>query len=447
MQDLKDWQRERLYNPVMAALRNHRVAVCGGCTGSGKSYIGAHLLAEMAPANAVYVCPKITHTSISRLVPAGTAVINIEMLRTGNTPYLTRHGDQFIWDPEIELIIFDEAHQCRGTDKPTLNSTVLCATKQLVKRSGVITQHEIPTVLMTATLAESPLHLRQIGKRLGLFHPSQVGAWIQQHGCRVRQIRTARGVRSFYEFPPPPGNKKYLERLINELYPKFGGFVTPDDIPSFPESELHAELFDIDPKDLRAIQSLYEEIKLKHTTSFEVLPKRLYGRQLAELSKVEVFASLAESAVEEGNSAVIFVNFTNTRVELGRRLDKHNPCMIYGEQNDRSSQLQRFMDEQTRIAIVMIQAGGTGLDELSDAHRPGARPRVSFISPCDSSTQFLQCVGRLVRMNTVHKVFQTIVLAANTVEERVKRNLDNKLSNLSTLTDMDLLYEGEIHET
>lgn len=449
MKPLKDWQHTRLYDPVKASLLSNKVAICGGCTGSGKSYIGAHLLAELQPKNPVFVCPKITHTSISNLVPKGTVVINIEKLRTGNTPYARRLGQQFIWNHDIDMVIIDEAHQCRGSkDKVTLNCTLAQATRQRILRNKVPHTVEIPLVLMTATLAESPLHLRHLGGRIGLHKDTNVGAWLMQHGCFLREIhkkyKNKQGQEKirkqfFYDFPKYPASVPHLQKLLNELYPKYGGFITTDEIPGFPESELRAELYDINPKDVKGIREAYEEIQAKHDHASEVVVLRLHARQMAELSKVEVFATLVENAIEEGSSAVVFLNFIATREALAKRLEKHNPCMIYGLQNDRDTQKYRFMTDQTHVAIVMAKAGGTGLDELSDAHIPFARPRVSFISPMDSATEFLQCCGRLIRMNTVHKVFQTIVLAAGTEEEEVKKNLDNKLSNLNTLTDEDLL--------
>ena len=41
---LKDWQKIKLFDPCLAALRQENVALCAGATGSGKSCIAMELI-------------------------------------------------------------------------------------------------------------------------------------------------------------------------------------------------------------------------------------------------------------------------------------------------------------------------------------------------------------------------------------------------------------------
>jgi len=447
---LKDWQKIKLFDPCLAALRQENVALCAGATGSGKSCIAMELI-KAVEKPALYVAPKSTITAMRRTADLWGAplldVVNIEKLRTGNTPYATKHGSQYVWnlDPEKHMLVIDEAHCVRGGDKGTLNSALLKATNQLVKTDGRISQYTLPTLLMSATMAESPLHLRDaIGYRLG-FHNlgSHANAWLKTMGCYVRELKTIRGTRYFYEFPKGTSEqskevvKAHLERLSRLMYPRFGAFLAHKDIPGFPEAEIIVDLYDIDPKDVKVVQAAYDELAMKEGSA-EALTARLFARERAELCKLGIFRSMTENMVAEGNNVIVFVNFLPTFHKLRSMLKGYNPAVIYGNQKEnRDEEMRRFNNDETNVIIVMIQAGGVGV-ELHDGIS-GTNPRVALVSPNDSATLFVQALGRPVRLTTRQKVRLYIILAAKTAEEKVYKNLKNKLDNLTTLNDEDLI--------
>ena len=85
--------------------------------------------------------------------------------------------------------------------------------------------------------------------------------------------------------------------------------------------------------------------------------------------------------------------------------------------------------------VGMVQACGVALSLHDVKHE---RRRVSLISPGYSVSDIRQALGRIRRVGGTAAV-QKIVLAANSVEERVKRAYDRKGGNLDALVDGDLM--------
>ena len=75
-------------------------------------------------------------------------------------------------------------------------------------------------------------------------------------------------------------------------------------------------------------------------------------------------------------------------------------------------------------------AGGTGLS-LHDTQ--GKHPRVSLISPSFSAKNHLQVLGRIHRNGAKSDALQKILVAADSVEEKVMQSIDKKIKNLRAL--------------
>lgn len=437
-----DWQQRLLIDPCVEALqRPLKVAINAACCGAGKT-VCILATAQQANLNPMIICPKAVKSSWARhckamdIEPIG--IETIEKLRYGNTPYLKRLGKKFIWqlDPETSLIVFDESHKANGDG---LNGAILGATWQRVinKERKVITQ-QFPTLLASATLATDPLGLRYYtGYRLGLHKYTDATTWLRKNGCYVRTIRTARGERYFYEFPTGDAAKPHLEKLNAYFFPDFGVTLKQSEIPGFAEHNIFAESYDLDPKDLRSLKKIYDELQVKRSEAAGItFAEVLYDKMGAELLKAPLFIDLVNQHLAEGMSPIVMVNHRETHHAIARAFPE--AALIIGDQkpHERDNFVQDFLADKRRVCISTISAGGTGLD-LNDQH--GNFPRVMLVSPTYSSKDFLQAVGRHHRNNNKTPALTKVVLAARTIEDRIRKKLSGKLQNGAILTDTDFL--------
>jgi superfamily II DNA or RNA helicase len=180
------------------------------------------------------------------------------------------------------------------------------------------------------------------------------------------------------------------------------------------------------------LQSLKGKIKKDKSNA---LVKILRAHQKIELLKIPTFIELANDFMHQGFSVVIFVNFTQSLKTLAKLL--LTECVIHGEQTSeiRQMNIENFQKNKERLIICNIKAGGVGisLHDISGGHR-----RVALISPCWSSIDLTQALGRVHRANGKSKSLQRIIYTANTVEEKIAEKIQIKLKELNSINNGDL---------
>lgn len=424
---LHDWQlpsRDRL---VAIFQSGSLIALDGSSTGVGKTYVALDAVRTLGR-KALVVCPKAVITSWNR-VAAGMGcpevlldVINSEKLQRGATQWF--HDNQWHMPPG-SMLIYDEVQ--RGMAGPDTKTTEIVARTKLVK---------LPVLAMSATLADSPLKLRALGYLLGLhsFNKASFYRWCFENGCRRNRWN---GV----DFPKTEKNIRVMHAIHEKIKDRMTR-ITVDDAPGFPDCDTQAELYDLDTVDTERINELYRDLEVKRQkTHSNPMVDILFARQHAELCKVKLLHQLVLDTLDEGCSAVVFVNFRDTVKELKERLERqgHKVSVIQGvagerEQSAREKAILDFQSNQNHIALVTAAAGGSGLG-LHDVHH--ARPRRAFITPSYKSDEVRQVLGRIWRSGGT-KAIQTFVLAAGTVEEKVYEAIVKKLRNMDALNDGDL---------
>jgi superfamily II DNA or RNA helicase len=177
--------------------------------------------------------------------------------------------------------------------------------------------------------------------------------------------------------------------------------------------------------------------KIKKGDGESELVIQLRARQEIELIKVPLFVDMIEEAIEQGFSVAVFINFTETLNALATRLNTN--CVFDGKTPDkvRDKNVELFQVDDQRVILINVQSGGAGLS-LHDLN--GKYPRMSIISPTYSPVHMRQALGRIWRDDAKTKCVQRIVCVANTIEETVCRNVQQKLDNLDMLNDGDLQY-------
>lgn len=429
---LYDWQKPHT-DKLVEAMCRHGFAMDGSDTGTGKTVIALEVAHRIGRIPFV-VCPKSVIPSWVEMMrqfrpddPAYFAY-NYEKMRGGKTAFLPRKGKRLSWrlDPAVCMLIFDEVHRCKS-DK-SLNSRMLAQAKD----AG------IPVLMLSATACSDPTEMKSVGYILGMHQYRNYWSWCLQTGC-------SKGVFGGLKFSNSP---KVLKRLHDYIYPDRGSRIKIKDLPegTFPDNMVIPQGYHVD--DPSAFDQIYTEMaselgalaeRVEHDSDEESpLTIQLRARQKAELLKVPVFTELAEDALSQRNSVVIFVNFTATLEALASRLSTVAPtALIQGGQSsaDRADRVDAFQRDSAHVLICMTQAGGVGLN-LHDLL--GNRPRVSLISPGFSAIDLKQALGRIHRAGSKSPAIQKIVFAAGSVEMRVCRAVRRKLTNLDLINDDEL---------
>lgn len=218
MISLLPYQRPSAEN-LFRSLRAHGLGIDASDTGTGKTYISAWV-AYQAGFQVLVICPKTLipvwrRVLVEAEIPA-FRVVNYELLRAGSTRY--GYWDAKVWRwklPLKTLLIFDEAHCCKGKD--TLNARILRAAKAY------------PTLALSATLAESPIEMRAIGFLLGLHNWTNWYKWCLANGCW-------KGAFGGLQFKKKTSDQ-HLLRLHNAIFPEYGSRIRIADLgDAFPET-------------------------------------------------------------------------------------------------------------------------------------------------------------------------------------------------------------------
>lgn len=334
-----------------------------------------------------------------------------------------REVGNFYWQMPNDrvMLIFDEVHKAKAPD--TQNARMLIAARGF------------KTACLSATAGKSPLDFKGLGYILGLHQLYDFHEWKRHHGC-------VKGRWNEWRCNEPEREMKLLSDVI---YPNKGVRMRVADIPDFPETQIIAESYAIDTvgnynKMYHSLLARCRTLEKEGARYNEVLTQILRYRQAAELLKAPLLAELAVNAMETGHSAVIFVNYSETRETLAALLQTDS--MIYGTQKaqDRERIRLEFQADERRSVICQIDAGGLGLD-LHDIH--GNHPRMSFLCPTWVAVTLKQALGRIHRSGAKSKSIQRLVYAAGTIEERVCKKVNEYLNCIEALNDGDL-YEADI---
>jgi superfamily II DNA or RNA helicase len=402
-------------NTLVAALQKHHAAIDSSSTGCGKT-ICAVEVAKALGLTLFVVCPKAVIPAWEKEVKgqgSKGAVINYEKLRTGKR-YGRWDKKKWVWAlPPNTLIVFDEAHRTKNPSSQ--NCKIAIASKGY------------HVLLLSATMADDPTEMRAAGYLTGLFELPKFWNWCRAHGCSPNPW----GAMEFRR-----KNVAALEKIHAQIYPDRGSRLTVDDMQGH-----FAENFIVDSPldfgDQGEIEKLYSEMdteieRLKNemaddstNPAAQALVAQLRARQGVELLKVPTVIGMVDDALAEGRSVAVFVNFRETLDALRARITV--PCeVIQGDQNatERSDAIEKFQSNRVHVILCNTAAGGVGVS-LHDT--TGERPRTALISPSFDAKALVQALGRIHRAGGKTPAYQRILVAQNTIEEKVAKSAKEKI--------------------
>lgn len=485
---LRPWQHDPASH-LLGVLKKYGSAVDLSDTGVGKTYVACAVMAALQLPTLV-ICPKIAISMWHRVAAhfgEKISVTNYENIRTGKTLFGTwqhpkekeeeeeeilhcqccqqtvsfaagryrschchhagvhcvtikkqRHSyGNFNFDPAIRAVIFDEVHRCGGMR--SLNAELLIGAKR----------QQISALALSATAACNPLQMRALGYCFDLHTLTPAGGafgfyqWAARYGCR-RDVR----FQGFKWLVGEARQREVMREIRGRIIPSRGVRVRCADIPGFPESDIIAELYDLEENngidvlyaEMAAALSLVDAAAASDVNSNHPLTIILRARQRIELLKVPIAESLANDYLAKGYSVAIFANFRGTISELGRRLDTN--AIIDGSPAGvahRQKHIDRFQENAIRVILANSEAGGCSVS-LHDLR--GDSPRVGLVFPSFSAVTMRQVFGRLRRDGGRSRSHYRVLFAANTCECRIAAALRAKSNNLDSLNDADMMPEN-----
>jgi Mimiviridae putative ATP-dependent RNA helicase len=432
-------------NNLIRIIQNNNAAFDGSDTGTGKTYTAVATCAQLK-LKPIVVCPLAVMATWKKVCKIFDVkpffIVNYETLKFGK--YYDEKGkrkkckyikydkekNMYTWNylkNEKVIFIFDEVHRC--TNLTTYNGLLLISIKQTDK----------PVMILSATIADTPEKFKMFAYVLNFIDRDTV----KNHKINFEQYMNI--IEKWTERDDP------MIRIHNMLYPDRGTRMRISAIPDFPETQITALPYNIDKKkemdierEYQKISDLLQELKEKKAKDKgNILVAVLRAHQKIELLKIPIFIDLTNDFIAQGKSVVIFVNFTDTLKTLAKSLK--TDCLVWGGQTDTERQINlgNFQDNTERIMICNIKAGGVGISahDLSGRH-----PRVSLLSPCWSSVDLVQALGRIHRAGGKTKSLQRIIYTANTIEEKIADKLQIKLKDLNSINNGDLDLTNIIFE-
>lgn len=450
---LREYQREPA-EIMFESLQKFRFGFDASDMGTGKSYMGAAVAASLGFSPLV-ICPKAVCPAWRRVFDhfgIRGVVVNYEKLRKGNTIFGKWNGDSFDWTvPEYVLLMFDEAQCCGGLD--TKNSAMLISAKRQKR----------PVLMMSGTLAESPMKMMAAGFVLELHQQEDFYRWIQTKGyyqgkfgwdwnCGMRPGQLVRKNHETNKWDKIPEGQRELQGKQRMVMASIGKELmdrrqmvrlVKTEIPGFPECEITPQCIDFGSatadmnKVYREMEEEIAEIAKKSKKWDDARTAMLRARQMTEMMKVSVEADLIKQGVEQGYHVAVFLNFNDSIDAMAAKLK--TDCIVRGNDGseaDRQGVIDAFQNDDEPVIIVNSQCGGAGIG-LHDLH--GNFPRWALINPTFWAALFSQVTGRVWRDGAKTKAYQSVIFAAGTLEENVFERCYQKVGCIDALNDADLM--------
>ena len=423
-------------------------------TGTGKTYC-ASWIAKNYGSSVVVICPKSVQKNwFDTLKSFGIdnpIVMTFERLVRGNTDYYTYDMSVYLnrtnwWKslgitvnfPNNSLVILDEVHKCKG--QKSLSGECLVA----IKNAG----HKL--LMLSASAATNVTEMKAFGYATLLHSGYGFYDFCKDNGVAFNRFGLGTWDANLQKC------KEGMVRIHNTLFNTLGcaNRMNRKDFGNiFPDNQVIADGFDLGSNTAK-LQSVYNEMEYElmnlDESSMEYSEHQfaiiMKARRQSEILKVPAMVSWIEDMYDEGVSPVVFINFRETLEAIEKRLDSAKYSgkiakIVGGQtQKQRDNEIEQFQSDIKRICLVMVAAGSASVS-LHDLN--GNYPRHTLINPSYSAINTLQALGRCHRANGKTPVVQRFFFANGVeIEEKMRKRVNLRLTNLDSLNDGDLSLDN-----
>lgn len=429
-----------------AMLRNGAAGDLSDC-GTGKTYMACEMLRRLDEPTLV-VCPFISQTAwrqVGEFIGTEFDVINYDKLRTGDTPYLKREifsyrwanvkgvrtrvpVYRYAWAKEIKRVVFDEAHRCSAMD--SLQSKML---------SAAVAQGKNP-LLITGSVAESPLQLKAIGYAFGLHQNQNFWHWAQQHGCWKAPFgglkftdNEERAAGIMQELHAQIFPEKAIRIRVTDMGDFYKGFLLQCPLIDVPKA---SEVDKLSSDIVDALDALETRIAERGASEEHPMTKLLRARQRLDLLKLPARMALGDELHEQNHTVLFFENFSECVARLAEKYPDAGVITGDTPKEERDRIMHLVQTDQMRRVILNSAAGG---ESISLHNVTGRHPRASLLSHQYSAKLFRQIVFRTARSGAADRALVLLPVVAGTVEETIKKRVEKKSLCLDSLNDGDIL--------
>ena len=423
-------------------------------TGTGKTYC-ASWIAKNYGSSVVVICPKSVQKNwFDTLKSFGIdnpIVMTFERLVRGNTDYYTYDMSVYLnrtnwWKslgitvnfPNNSLVILDEVHKCKG--QKSLSGECLVA----IKNAG----HKL--LMLSASAATNVTEMKAFGYATLLHSGYGFYDFCKDNGVAFNRFGLGTWDANLQKC------KEGMVRIHNTLFNTLGcaNRMNRKDFGNiFPDNQVIADGFDLGSNTAK-LQSVYNEMEYElmnlDESSMEYSEHHfaiiMKARRQSEILKVPAMVSWIEDMYDEGVSPVVFINFRETLEAIEKRLNSAKYSgkiakIVGGQtQKQRDNEIEQFQSDTKRICLVMVAAGSASVS-LHDLN--GNYPRNTLINPSYSAINTLQALGRCHRANGKTPVVQRFFFANGVeIEEKMRKRVNLRLTNLDSLNDGDLSLDN-----
>lgn len=459
LERLRDYQRGAAQTMV-TGLKHHRFLLDASDCGIGKTYLSL-ATAITRKAQPLVICKKAGISAWQRVwrdhfsQTSPLDILNYEMLRTGKTEFgkwtkvkrVVRSVDVFRFtEVPNRLVLWDEVHAARGASSQNGEMLMACY------------EQGIPSIGMSATAINSPIHMKSLGACLGLHNRTDFFQFLLQHGVSKTtlgmQFNCGMTENELTRFDPrvckqvkiPEGQEELRRRqtsIMAGLHKRIfmegkGVRLRKQDIPGFPVLTILPKLFDFADA-TPGIRQAYRNLKIRMASdegkrhAMAILKETQIE---VECLKVKGLKDEIEQLLEEGNSVCVFLNF-NRSVDMICAMLKTQCCIRGGQTpRERDHWIDNFQANNERVIVANNMAGGDTIG-LHDLH--GGYPRVSLICPTPWAEQARQCSGRTPRNGAKSPSIAMFPYALGTQEEKTYQLMLEKWDRIDAFNDASIL--------
>lgn len=335
----------------------------GDDVGTGKTFTGAAVIAQMKPKRALITVPSdgVKKQWIKTLEQAGVKAIDASGT---NTDYSATEGVLVCTDTTMsknyslhntpnDLLIMDEAHRMKNLAESSKTSTRAEAAYNLVQKQM---ENDGKTLYMTATPYERPWQA-QIYEALEMWEPGEFDQWVQKHGVNVK-IKTIKdpvtGMTKEARAYSLVGNgKRAVKRtLISHIRNITGGcFLARETKPEGVSLYNHFHKTELDPDtaaQYKMVMNFFDNA-IKGAPlpkdAFTLAGQRaLWVKRFMEAAKLPMAIKVAKEELVAGRKVAIMVGYKN----------KVNIQAVVDKVQDKSSHMNPFEFEEFKKALKAL---------------------------------------------------------------------------------------------